>query len=267
MSGRRLISAVLVIAGMVLLGVAGLHYFRGFEAQRDSRRSWEEARAALPPPTLHVPTPTFRENPGITLPSITPPAGETPAATLSTIETTPAVAAPTAKENPGISAPVPSPPAIQSNAPAYPYGRPVARLRIPSARMDYIVFGGDDNTILEKGPGHVPGSELPGEKTSRGNCVITAHRDSHFRRLGWLRTGQRIELETPSGNTSYRVVSREIVKPDAVRVLQPTSKPRLTLITCYPFTWIGAAPQRLVVVAEPLLFRTPPVKTAGGAGG
>ena len=119
------------------------------------------------------------------------------------------------------------------------------------------------SATLEKGPGHVPGSELPGEETSRRNCVITAHRDSHFRHLGWLRKGQRIELETPSGNTSYRVVSREIVKPDAVQVLQPTAEPRLTLITCYPFNWIGPAPQRLVVVAEPLLSRTPPVKTAG----
>jgi len=231
MSGRRLVSAVLVIAGMVLLGAAGLHYFRGFEAQRDSRRSWEEARAALPVPTLHVPTPTFRENPGITAPSSTPPAAE------------------------------------QTPAAPYPYGQAIARLRIPSARIDCIVFGGDDLATLEKGPGHVPGSELPGEETSRRNCVITAHRDSHFRHLGWLRKGQRIELETPSGNTSYRVVSREIVKPDAVQVLQPTAMPRLTLITCYPFNWIGPAPQRLVVVAEPLLSRTPPVKTAEGAGG
>jgi len=262
--GRRLVSAVLVIAGMVLLGAAGLHYFRGFEAQREGRRAWEQTRAALPPPTLHVRTPTFRENPEITASSSTPPAGETPAAAPSTIEP-PRVAAPTTpKENPGISVRAPSPAAGGS---LYPYGKPVARLRIPSARIDCIVFGGDDNGTLEKGPGHVPGSELPGEKTSRKNCVITAHRDSHFRNLGWLRKGHRIELETPSGNISYRVVSREIVKPDAVRVLQPTAEPRLTLITCYPFNWIGPAPRRLVVVAEPLPSRTPPVKTARGAGG
>ncbi len=231
MSGRRVVSAVLVIAGMVLLGAAGLHYFRGFEAQRDGRRSWEEARAALPVPTLHVPTPTFRENPGITTPSSTPPAAE------------------------------------QTPAAPYPYGQAIARLRIPSARIDCIVFGGADLATLEKGPGHVPGSELPGEETSRRNCVITAHRDSHFRHLGWLRKGQQIELETPSGNTSYRVVSREIVKPDAVQVLQPTAEPRLTLITCYPFNWIGAAPQRLVVVAEPVAAQNPPGKITRNAGG
>ncbi len=231
MSARRLVSAILVMGGVALLGVAGLHYFRGFEAQRAGRRAWENARAALPPPTLHVPTPTFRENPGIALASSTPPAAQTPAAAGA----------------------------------AYPYGKPIARLRIPSARIDCIVFGGDDNATLEKGPGHVPGSELPGEETSRKNCVITGHRDSHFRNLGWLRRGHRIELETPSGKEiSYRVVSREIVKPDAVRVLQPTAKPRLTLITCYPFNWIGAAPERLVVVAEPVSSH-PAAKTARSA--
>jgi sortase A len=99
----------------------------------------------------------------------------------------------------------------------------------------------------------VPGSELPGEETGRKNCVITAHRDSHFRHLGWLRKGHRLSLETPGGKTlDYRVVSREIVKPDVVRVLQATAKPRLTLITCYPFNYVGAAPKRLVVVAEPV---------------
>ena len=83
--------------------------------------------------------------------------------------------------------------------------------------------------------------------------MITAHRDSNFRHLGWLRKGHRLSLETPAGRTlDYRVVSREIVKPDSVRVLQPTAKPRLTLITCYPFNYVGAAPKRLVVVAEPV---------------
>src|SRR6185295_10019928 len=112
---------------------------------------------------------------------------------------------------PGIDAALPLPAAADAGAPAYPYGKPVARLRIPAAEMDYVVFGGVDQPTLEKGPGHVPGSELPGQETSRNNCVITAHRDSHFRHLGWLRQGHRIELETPSGNISYRVVSREIV--------------------------------------------------------
>lgn len=210
---RRSLSAFLVVAGIVLLGAAGLHYFRGYEAQTAGRRAWEASRAGA---------------------------------------TTPIAIGSAAKENPGISAPVPSPNPAGTSAAPYPYGEPIARLRIPSAEMDFVVFGGDDQATLEKGPGHVPGSELPGQETQRKNCVITAHRDSHFRHLGWLRKGNRIELETPSGKTSYSVVSREIVYPDAVRVLQATEKPRLTLITCYPFNYVGAAPQRLVVVAEPV---------------
>lgn len=151
-----------------------------------------------------------------------------------------------ARENPGILR--------ASTAPAsdYPLGEPIAKLRIPAAGMSYFVFGGADAEVLEKGPGHVPGTALPGEHGgANNNCVITGHRDSHFRRLGQLRPGDRVVLETHSGKKTYAVVSREIVRPDAVRVLRPTEKPRLTLITCYPFNFIGPAPERLVVVAEP----------------
>jgi len=210
MNGRRLLSLLLVLGGAILLAAAGLHYFRGYEAQSEGRRAWGLMRASN-----QLPARSPQENPGISAPNL--------------------------------------PPATAANAPPYPYGKPVARLRIPSAEIDTIVFGGSDNATLEKGPGHVPGSELPGEETGRMNCVITAHRDSNFRHLGWLRKGHRISLETPAGRTlDYRVVSREIVKPDAVRVLQPTAKPRLTLITCYPFNYVGAAPTRLVIVAEPV---------------
>ena len=211
MSARRLVSLLLVLSGVILLAMAGLHYWRGFEAQKQGMRQWEERRAAAPP-TLPPPFPSPHENPGI--------------------------------EGQAQAEPTP--------APSYPYGQPIARLRIRSAGIDAVVFGGADQASLEKGPGHLPGSELPGEDTGRGNCVITGHRDSHFRHLGWLRKGHRIELEMPSGQTaSYEVVSREIVTPDAVRVLAPTEKPRLTLITCYPFNYVGSAPKRLVVVAEP----------------
>lgn len=223
MSRRRLLSPLLVLSGIGLLAVAGLHYIRGYQAQSAGRRTWEESRAVARP---------IRAAPSLSpSPSLSPPQAT--------------------KEYPGISAPVSG--AAAPEAAPYPYGQPVARLRIPSAEIDSVVFGGADQEILEKGPGHVPGTELPGEETGRKNCVITGHRDSHFRHLGWLRKGHRIELETPGGGqTSYRVVSREIVKPDAVRVLQATAGPRLTLITCYPFNFIGAAPQRLVIVAEPI---------------
>jgi sortase A len=145
----------------------------------------------------------------------------------------------------------------------YPIGQPLGHLRIPSARMDWVVFAGADDATLEKGPGHVPGTAMPGEDGSYENCVITAHRDSHFRNLGWLRRGHGIELETPSGVRRYRVVSLEIVTPKTVRVLAPSKTPRLTLITCYPFTYIGPAPKRLVVVAEEISSSRPRAASAG----
>lgn len=149
-------------------------------------------------------------------------------------------------------------------AAGYPTGVPLGRIRIPAAEMDWVVFAGSDDATLEKGPGHVPGTAMPNQDYGPNNCVITAHRDSHFRRLGWLRKGHRIELETTGGTAEYRVVSREIVTPKAVRVLAPTPKPRLTLITCYPFNFIGSAPKRLIVVAEPV-GKTEPRSTAPSA--
>ena len=133
----------------------------------------------------------------------------------------------------------------------HPAGEPIAWIRIPTARIDAVVFEGSSADVLKKGPGHVAGTEPPGRRSGLNNCVITAHRDAQFRNLGWLRKGHRVDLETPESRETYYVVSREIVDPHAVRVLAPTEKPRLTLITCYPFNYIGPAPQRLVVVAEP----------------
>ena len=134
---------------------------------------------------------------------------------------------------------------------SYPQGQPIAWLVIPSAQIDAIVFAGSNPDVLEKGPGHVQGTELPGGHSGLNNCVIAAHRDSHFRNLGWVRKGERIELTTTQGTERYKVVSREVVDAGAVGVLAPTATPRLTLITCYPFSFIGHAPKRLVVIAEP----------------
>lgn len=205
-SVRRALSVVLTAAGIVLIGVAALHYARGARAQRDGSEILRERFAS----------------------------GYTPIAMANSDR----------DELPRGS--------VLAVAAGYPFGQPIARIRIPSARMDWVVFGGTDDATLEKGPGHVPGTALPGQEGPPENCVLTAHRDSHFRNLGWLRKGHTIELETAAGTKTYRVVSREIVTPKTVRVLAATPAARLTLITCYPFTYIGPAPQRLVVVAEPV---------------
>jgi len=215
MKTRRLFGSLLIVAGLGLCLAAGLHYLRGFLAQREGQTEFETRLAQQPTAEPAPPTPAEeRENPGIVAPA---------------------------------ASPSPSP-----SVPAYPYGQPIARIRIPSAEIDSIVFAGSDMATLEKGPGHVPGTALPGVEGSPNNCVITGHRDSHFRHLGWLRKGHLIELETDTGEKTYRIVEREIVKPDAVSVLAPTEKPRLTLITCYPFNYIGPAPERLVLIAEPV---------------
>jgi len=212
--GRRAASLLLITAGLALCGVAARHYFLGWQAQRDGRAAFEASQAGHVDHRL--------ENPGLALAS---------------------------SRGGNASAPDGSRGGLPEG---YPYGEPIARLRIPAAEIDAIVFGGADQKILEKGPGHVPGTELPGRSTEIRNCVITGHRDSHFRHLGWLRPGSAIDLQAEHATRRYRVVSREIVMPDTVRVLQPTASARLTLITCYPFNYVGPAPKRLVVVAEPV---------------
>lgn len=213
MTVRRSLAFALLASGGVLCAIAGLHYLRGYEAQREAHRVFEAQLEA------HR---VARELPTI-------PAGRT-------------LAQP---------AEVPEAESIPPEPEPYPQGQPIAWLMIPSLRIDAIVFGGSDLETLEKGPGHVPGTELPGRRSGLNNCVITAHRDADFRNLQRVRKGERIELTTPNGQESYRVVSREIVDPSDVAVLAPTPSPRLTLITCYPFNFIGHAPKRLVVVAEP----------------
>jgi sortase A len=203
---RRSLAFALVASGVLLCAIAGLHYLRGFEAQREAHRAFAKR-----------------------------------------LETRPSAA-----ELPAIPVGRPFAPEPDARKPQpYPQGQPIAWLLIPSLRIDAIVFGGSDLETLEKGPGHVPGTELPGRRSGLNNCVITAHRDADFRNLRSVRKGERIELTTPEGRESYRVVSREIVDPSDVEVLAPTPSPRLTLITCYPFSFIGHAPKRLVVVAEP----------------
>jgi sortase A len=129
-------------------------------------------------------------------------------------------------------------------------GDPIARIQIPSINLDDAVFEGVSDAVLRKGPGHMPETAPPGLPTRYKNCVIAAHRDSFFRRLGQLRNGEDILLSVENRTDRYRVVDRLIVGPENMEVAGPTREPRLTLVTCYPFSWVGAAPYRLVVRAE-----------------
>lgn len=122
-------------------------------------------------------------------------------------------------------------------------GAPVARLMIPRIGLDEIVLEGVGDDELNAAPGHLPGSALPG---SRGNSVISAHRDRHFRHLDELQVGDTIVTETEQSTTVWVIVSRRIVDRAAPALFQ-SADPRLTLTTCWPVRYFGSAPDRLIL--------------------
>ena len=126
-------------------------------------------------------------------------------------------------------------------------GSPFSKIEIPRLGISVVVLEGTEPKYLRLGAGHMPGTALPGE---RGNVAIAAHRDTFFRNLGQIQRQDRITLTTLRGSFAYSVESTQIVDPTAVEVLQPTEQPTLTLITCYPFWYIGSAPKRFVVKAR-----------------
>lgn len=123
----------------------------------------------------------------------------------------------------------------------------VGRLDIPRLHLSTIVIEGDDDRSLRLGAGHVPGTPLPDQP---GNVGIAAHRDTFFRSLRHIARDDRITLTTPDGAYQYTVESTEIVHPNEMRVLDAGREPELTLITCYPFYYVGSAPLRFVVHAR-----------------
>jgi sortase A len=140
-------------------------------------------------------------------------------------------------------------PEAEPAPPAPAVGEVVGRIRIPRARIDLAIFEGVSSAVLRKGPGHVPGTALP---TLGSNCVITAHRDSHFRRLADAKVGDPVFVSGEAGEREYRLASRRVVLPTEVEVLAPTDDEQVTLVTCYPFRWIGPAPYRVVWQALPV---------------
>jgi sortase A len=126
-------------------------------------------------------------------------------------------------------------------------GSAIAALSIPRVRLSTVVLHGSDAHTLQRGPGHLEQTAVPGEA---GNIVIAGHRDSFFRPLRHIRMADDIFLETRDGRFHYRVTSVRVVGPRELSVIAPTSDERLTLITCYPFWVLGHAPDRFVVRAD-----------------
>ena len=137
----------------------------------------------------------------------------------------------------------PQPKALESDA-AQPAA--LGRLEIPRLGLGAIVADATDDATLSRAVGHVRGTALPGE---RGNTVFAGHRDTFFRPLRNIEVNDSIRFVVPPETYEYRVRSMRIVEPDDASVLSSNGTEELTLVTCYPFTFIGAAPERFVVVA------------------
>ena len=122
----------------------------------------------------------------------------------------------------------------------------VGRLEIPGIGLEVMVLNGADARTLRRGAGWLPYTARPGS----GNSVIAAHRDTYFRPLRRIKEGDIIHLTTLDGRYNFRVEWTAVVDPGDTAVLEPTSQPTLTLITCYPFYYAGEAPQRFIVRAR-----------------
>jgi sortase A len=126
-------------------------------------------------------------------------------------------------------------------------GRPViGRIEIPRIGLKAMILEGATSRTLALALGHIPGTALPG---SEGNIGIAGHRDTFFRGLRGVHPGDAIVLTTRERSYHYRVQSCEVVGPLETRVLGNTPEPALTLVTCYPFYYVGPAPQRFIVHA------------------
>lgn len=128
-------------------------------------------------------------------------------------------------------------------------GELIGRIEIPNAGVSAMILEGIGYRTLRRGVGHIPGTPLP---RWDGNVGLAAHRDSFFRGLKDISKNDIITLKTLHGTFQYRVESTEIVLPQDTHVLEDTDKPTLTLVTCYPFYYVGSAPKRFIVRAERL---------------
>ena len=152
----------------------------------------------------------------------------------------------TTKELP---APVKGPTELHRSLPPVPLpvGALIGRIEIPRLSLSTVVLQGDSDEVLRKGVGHIPNTSLPG---GSGNVAIAGHRDTFFRALKDIRRDDDITVATTAGTYHYRVDSVQVVRPNETHVLEPSQQASLTLVTCYPFRFIGAAPKRYIVHAQ-----------------
>ncbi len=126
-------------------------------------------------------------------------------------------------------------------------GEVIGEIEVPRLKLKATVVEGDSEKLLRRSVGHLPQTALPGEA---GNVALAGHRDGLFRPLRNIQPGDMVTLRTRDHQFEYRVEWTAVVPQAATQVVGPTSEPALTLITCYPFYYLGAAPERFVVRAR-----------------
>jgi sortase A len=131
----------------------------------------------------------------------------------------------------------------------------IGRIEIPRLLLSSIVCEGAESATLRRAVGHIPGTALPGQP---GNVALAGHRDTFFRSLRDLRIKDEILLSTLKGDFKYEVESLMVVEPENVEVLAPSAENVLTLVTCYPFSYIGSAPKRFIARARQVSPRVAP---------
>ena len=138
--------------------------------------------------------------------------------------------------------PRPDSSASRKGAPAAAMDGLIGRIEIPRLLLSVVVVEGIGRTTLRRAVGHIPGTALPGQP---GNVGLAGHRDTFFRPLKDLRIKDEIQFSTLRGDFKYEVESLRVVEPDNVGVLASSGENVLTLVTCYPFYYVGPAPKRL----------------------
>ncbi len=137
-------------------------------------------------------------------------------------------------------------------------GAAIGRISVPRLHLSAMVREGIDANTLLLAVGHIPATAQPGQA---GNVGLAGHRDTFFRGLKDIRTNDEIRVSTLTGDFRYAVQSLTVVEPDNVGVLAPSSGNVLTLVTCYPFSYLGSAPKRFVVRAIQVSPETAPPST------
>lgn len=236
-SRARRLSVLLLVAGLALLGYWSWAHLDRVASERRAEAELERLLAASAADG-HPPIPAID---GEVLPARLPGEDEPePEPTGEDEEQRPAPSASPAAEERS----APAAPPVAARAVKTP---PLGRLEVPRLGLSAIVLPGTDRRTLRRAVGHIEGTARPGEP---GTVGLAGHRDSHFRPLERIAPGDEIVLTTPAGRFRYEVGWTEIVQPHEVDVLATKGEPYLTLVTCYPFDALGAAPDRFIVQAR-----------------